>query len=395
MRLAYRIALRFLWTSKGQTLMIALGIAIGISVQIFIGSLIEGLQIDLLDTTIGRSSHVTVLSEEKNQPIANYETIVASLEANFDSVRHVSPSITRGAFIKRSETTASVVVRGFDLDAAKGLYRFEESLLEGGTLPKPGTNEVLIGVKLAEDYAIAIGDTLELSIGTPDSHKAVVTGLLDLKVTALNESWMIGNLGFAQSLFDLAEDEVISVEMQVDEPFTADAVALAVAEKLEGTPELEASALKVDNWKAQNEQLLGGLTGQSSSSLLIQVFVVISVVLGIASVLAITVLQKSRQLGILKAMGINDGTASLVFLFQGFFLGVMGGVFGIAIGLGLLFSFERFALNPDGTPVVPIFINYGFMLLSGGIAISASTLAAIVPAIKSSRLSPIEVIKNG
>ena len=147
--------------------------------------------------------------------------------------------------------------------------------------------------------------------------------------------------------------------------------------------------------EASNEQLLSGLTGQSTSSLMIQVFVVISVVLGIASVLAITVLQKSKQIGILKAMGINDRTSSYIFLSQGFILGVLGGILGIIFGIGLLFIFSNFALNPDGTPVVPIFINPMFIGLSGLIAILASTGASIIPALKSKKLSPIEVIRNG
>lgn len=159
--------------------------------------------------------------------------------------------------------------------------------------------------------------------------------------------------------------------------------------------EIPADGVKFDNWKVQNEQLLSGLSGQTTSSLIIQIFVVISVVLGIASVLAITVLQKSRQIGIMKAMGITDKISSQVFLFQGFMLGILGGILGILFGLGLLWSFSQFALKADGTPVVPIFINFGFIGLSGLIAVIASTLASIIPAIKSRKLSPIEVIKNG
>jgi lipoprotein-releasing system permease protein len=128
---------------------------------------------------------------------------------------------------------------------------------------------------------------------------------------------------------------------------------------------------------------------------MIQVFVIISVVLGIASVLAISVVQKSRQIGILKAMGIKDSTSSLIFLLQGFMLGVFGGVLGILLGFGLLYSFTSFALNPDGTPVVPILINVNFIGFSALVAITASTLAALIPARRSSKLNPIEVIKNG
>ena len=127
---------------------------------------------------------------------------------------------------------------------------------------------------------------------------------------------------------------------------------------------------------------------------MIQVFVMISVLLGIASVLAITVVQKSKQIGILKAMGIKDKTASLIFLFQGLLLGIAGGILGVALGLGLAFVFTKFAVNSDGTPVVPLYIDYKFILLSALIAVGASTLAALIPARKSLKLNPIEVIRN-
>lgn len=153
--------------------------------------------------------------------------------------------------------------------------------------------------------------------------------------------------------------------------------------------------MKIENWKSQNEELLSGLKGQSSSSIMIQVFVLISVVLGIASVLAITVLQKSKQIGILKAMGLKDKTASLIFLSEGFILGLFGAFIGVGLGIGLSFSFTKFALNPDGTPVVPLYIDYKFIALSGFIALASATFAALIPAGKSSKLNPIEVIKNG
>ena len=84
-------------------------------------------------------------------------------------------------------------------------------------------------------------------------------------------------------------------------------------------------------------------------------------VLGIASVLAITVIQKSRQIGILKAMGIKNRSASLIFLFEGLLLGIMGAILGVALGLGLGYMFTKFALNPDGTPVIELYIDYGFI----------------------------------
>lgn len=389
MRLAFKIALRFLTSSKGQTILIALGIAIGISVQIFIGSLIEGLQISLLDATIGNASHISVSASEKNEPINNYETITADIQANYPEVSKISPTLTKGAFLKTGDKTNQIVLRGFELDKADQIYKFSESLLDGGSLPKVSTNEVIIGLNIAADYDVDIGESIEIITPEGDAYEAIVVGFFDLKVASINQSWVIGDLAFAKEVFNYDASQVTAIEMQIDEPFDADLISDRMS------LEIPSEGVKFDNWKAQNEQLLSGLSGQSTSSLMIQIFVVISVVLGIASVLAITVLQKSRQIGILKAMGITDKISSQVFLFQGFMLGILGGLLGILFGLGLLWSFGQFALKPDGTPVVPIFINLGFIGLSGLIAVVASTLASIIPAIKSRKLSPIEVIKNG
>lgn len=389
MRLAFKIALRFLTSSKGQTILIAFGIAIGISVQIFIGSLIEGLQISLLDATIGNASHITVSANEKNEPIDDYETIIADIKANYTEVDKISPTLTKGAFIKTDDKTNQIVLRGFEIDRADQIYKFSDALLDGGALPKVSTNEVIVGLNIAEDYGVELGESLEIITPEGSVFEAKVVGFFDLKVASINQTWVIADLAFAKDIFDYQNTQVTGIEMQVAEPFDADLISDRMS------LEIPVEAVKFDNWKVQNEQLLSGLSGQSTSSLMIQVFVVISVVLGIASVLAITVLQKSRQIGILKAMGITDKISSQVFLFQGFMLGILGGILGILFGLALLWSFSQFALNADGTPVVPIFINFGFIGLSGLIAVVASTLASIIPAIKSRKLSPIEVIKNG
>lgn len=389
MKLAFRIALRFLTSSKGQTVLIAMGIAIGISVQIFIGSLIEGLQISLLDSTIGSSSQMTISAKEKNAAIDDYSDITNKITSDYPQVTEMASNLSQGAFIKTDDQTTQVLLRGFELEKADGIYGFKDALVLGDKLPAIDSNEVIIGVDIAKDYNLDIGNTIELITPAGEMYEALIIGTFDLKVASINQSWVISSLDYAQDVFSFESNQVTGIEMQVEEPFDVDLISVEMTESLGN------DAIVIDNWKVQNESLLSGLSGQSTSSLMIQIFVVISVVLGIASVLAITVLQKSRQIGILKAMGINDKTSSLVFLFQGFILGILGGILGIIFGIGLLYVFSTFALNADGTPVVPIFINYGFIGLSGMIAVTASTLASIIPALKSRKLSPIEVIKNG
>lgn len=383
MKIALKIAWRFLASNRGQTILIALGIAIGVSVQVFIGSLIAGLQKSLVETTIGRSSQVTVSPDARDWLIADAEALTTQIEG-IPGVASVSGAADGSGFARFDGDAWPVLVRGFDLAQAEGIYRFSDALVVGNL---PGDGEVMLGRELMDEAGIAVGDTVTLLTAAGNARDAVVSGEFDLKVSGLNKSWVIGSRTLAQDLFGYGSG-LTSIEMQVDDPFAADAVAAEIAKIL---PE----DLRVDDWKAQNVSLLSGLSGQSISSLMIQVFVMISVVLGIASVLAISVMQKSRQIGILKAMGIKNRTASAIFLAQGLILGVFGALMGVGLGLGLALMFTKFAVNPDGTPVVALFVDPKFIALSGLIAVAASTLAALVPARRSSRLDPMEVIRNG
>ena len=139
--------------------------------------------------------------------------------------------------------------------------------------------------------------------------------------------------------------------------------------------------------------MLTGLKGQSASSYTIQVFVVLSVIVAIASILAITVMQKTKQIGILKAMGITDKQASRIFIIQGGLLGIIGAIFGAVIGIGLFKTFTVFVKNSDGSSLISGSININFVILSLVIAIVACIISSIIPARKSLKLNPVEAIK--
>lgn len=382
--LPFSIAWRFLKSSKGQSFLIALGIAIGVSVQIFIGSLIQGLQIDLVDTTIGSQPQITISTGDKDQKIGDYETLLSQTAQNFPGVKYVSPVADGPALITINSDNFSILMRGMRFADSDGIYKINDRLVDG-TLPV-NANEVLIGRQLQEETGLVLGDDISILSGSGKTANLKVTGIFDLQTASLNRSWVLTTLSTAQSIFGY-EGEITGIEMQSTDVFKADTIAQEIQATLP-------TGLTVDNWKDQNSALLSGLNGQSVSSYMIQVFVLISVLLGIASVLAITVVQKSKQIGILKAMGIRDNTASQIFIIEGLLLGLAGAVLGILLGLGLAFAFTRFALNPDGTPVVPLFINPLFIALSAGVAVVVSTLAALIPARNTSKLDPIEVIRN-
>lgn len=385
MKLAFSIAMRFLKSSKGQTALIVIGITIGVAVQIFIGSLIDGLQVSLVDTTIGSSSQITIASANNETYFENDQALIDDLKEE-EGLSAVSTAFDASGFIIQEEETSPVLMRGFKFEDANEIYKFTDALVEG-ELPDEN-NEVLVGQNLAEKADYQIGDMIDFTSPTGDLEELTITGIFDLGVASLNESWLITELATAQSIFG-EEGNITAIETQVDDVFAADVIAAEIDE------EIKDLNLTTSNWKEQNDQLLSGLTGQSISSYMIQVFVLVAVLLGIASVLAISAVQKSKQLGILKAMGIQDRTAGQIFLFQGFVLGTIGSIIGTGLGIGLMYGFSTFVKNADGSSLVPFYINPTFVLVSVVIAIVSSTIAAFIPAKNSSRLNPMEVIKNG
>ena len=384
MKLPFKISLRFLSSSKGQTFLIAIGIAIGVSVQIFIGSLINSLQKNLINKTIGNSPEIKITSTTEDKLINNYADMESKIVSD-KGVTNLSFTADGAALIKTNENTYSILLRGVNIDDSDKIYNIKSRIYEGHEARND--YETIIGKELQNELGIKINENIEIISNTGKSIELKVVGFYDLGVASLNKSWLLTTLSTSQEIFSLG-DSVTMAEMQTNDLFNADIIANNLSSNL-------GDDYKITNWKDDNTELLSGLNGQSVSSIMIQVFVLISVVLGIASVLAITVLQKSKQIGILKAMGIKDRDASLIFLFEGLLLGIMGAILGVILGFLLSFMFSKFALNPDGTPVIQLYIDYKFIGLSAIIAILSSTIAALIPARRSSKLNLLEVIKNG
>ena len=157
----------------------------------------------------------------------------------------------------------------------------------------------------------------------------------------------------------------------------------------------ERTGLEANSWMKLNEQLLVALRSQASSKYMIQFFVVIAVALGIASVLIVSVVQKAREIGILRAVGTPRGLVLRVFLIQGGVVGLFGSLVGSALGATFAFDFEHMAMNPDGSPTFPVQLDLALFASASLLAISIGLIAAVIPARRAARLDPAEVIRNG
>jgi lipoprotein-releasing system permease protein len=383
MPLSLGIAVRFIIFNKLQSSFIVFGIGAGVAVLIFVGILIDSLQTTLIQRTIGKSPHITIVNNE-DVVISAWQQLLQVIKGT-PGISKTHPTVDGNTFLLAKDKNYPTVLRGFTFDPINDIYVIKDAMVEG-RMPK-SDREVIVGKVLYEDADLTIGDFITLKTATGSTTQFKIVGLFDLKIATPNKQWIITTREAAQEVFQLG-NKITSIEAQVNEVFLANTIDVQIEEKL-------SKDYKVDNWKDLNAQLLSGLQGQTSSSMMIQVFVLLSVVIAIASILSITVTQKSRQIGILKAMGLTDGVSRDVFVFQGFILGSLGTLLGIIIGLGLFAMFAKFAKSSDGIPVVEASLRWSYVLMTGAASLLSAGIAGLFPASKSKKLNPIDIIRNG
>lgn len=382
--LSFSLANRFLKHNRNQTLLVALGIAVGVTAQLFVGMLISSLQQSLINQTLGTSPHILISS---TKPYLDPEDGTTGKIKALSGVTTVLTTADTNGFLIGERKTYPILFRGVSGEATTSLYDLSEKLV-AGTLPAAKT-EVLIGKELADSAKLTLGDriTLQNPSGTRQDYR--VSGVYDLKVAAVNTTWLFSTLEAGES-FGGYGAAVTGIEVQVKDPFTADVVMKdSIAPLVAGK-----DYVTVTNWKAQNASLLSGLQGQSSSSYMIQLFVLVSVLVGITSVLSISVLQQARQIGILKAMGLPNRTAGHVFAWQGAIIGFWGVLAGGLLGFGAFYGFALNVKNPDGTPLIAPVVQWPYVIATLLIAFIVSVLAGALSARRSVKLNPIDVIRS-
>jgi lipoprotein-releasing system permease protein len=243
-----------------------------------------------------------------------------------------------------------------------------------------GGNAAIIGRTVADKLRLELGDRFFVRNAKGDGDFFTVAGIVDLGSVQADAQVFLA-LDRARSFLGLTG--VSAIEVKVADPFEAESLA--------GRLRREFGRVKFESWQERNRELLTALRSQSGSSGVIQFFVLFAISLGIASVLGIAAVQKSRQLGILKAMGVDDRGAARIFLIQGLTLGFGGSIIGIGLGYAIGAAFLRYF----GTGQFGLQLNAFNLVTPAVLAVAGSALASLIPARRASRLSPIEVIRNG
>ena len=381
-----------------QTALIMVGISVGVAVIVFITALILGLQSNIIARTLGTQSHIRVQPpDEKNiitpsrdgsvalvtedkraqrlRSILNWQDVRDTLDT-LPEIKAVSPVVSGPAFARKGEVFKSISILGIDPPRYEKIIPISTDIISGKF--KVGAGDAVIGKILADDLGLRAGNKLRIESG--DGRAAVVTiaGIFEIGVRDLDARFVYVDLKQAQSLLGLYGG-INLIDLTVQDLFAAEATANRIS-RLTG--------LKAESWMQTNAQLVNALASQSLSTSIITFFVALSVAFGIASVLAISVTQRTREIGILRAMGIRRSQILQVFLLQGALLGLIGSAIGASFGYLLVMAFNQFG------PKL-FYIEVPSYLISGAAAVATvvGILAALAPAWRASRLDPVQAIR--
>jgi lipoprotein-releasing system permease protein len=403
----FTVAVRFLREGRFQSVLIIVGVAAGVAVVAYISALITGLQQNTLNKTLGAQAHVVLTPlEERVTPVlpraagevpfsdlqpraqrlrslSNWPLAVASLETR-PGVAAVSPQVAGSGLAQRGEATRAVAVAGVDIARYERVVSLRDKLVAGELRLAPG--EAIAGVTLASDLGVRVGDRITLTTGTAGTRGEVLrlTGLVDLGVRELNRRTLLVPLRTGQTIFDLPGGAT-QIDVTLNDVWAAQGLARQLAQQL---------PYKVESWQDTNSQLVSALNAQSVSTTIIRVVVMLVVVLGIASVLVVSVVQKQREIGILRAMGATRGQVLRIFLLQGALVGGLGSVAGVGLAVLLVDLFTRFVRGADGGPLFDISLSPAMALQIAAVAAVAGVLAAVAPARRASRMDPAQAIRT-
>jgi lipoprotein-releasing system permease protein len=398
-------AIRFLREGRLQSLFIISGVAIGVGVIVFMSALLAGMQANIFKRVLTSQPHITL---ERPKQVARPQrapqpgqSVLATVQkpsqrmASVDQwqkvrdemrrrpdILAVSPTVTGPAFMVRGDASQAISLIGIDPEQYVKIVPLPDKIIRG-TFRMTNT-DMLVGIQLADDLGVQLGDKLRVATALGGNLTLTIVGIFDLGSRGVNQRNVYVLLSTAQNLLNLLGG-VTSIDLTVPDPLRAETIAQSIANE---------TGLDALSWIATNQQFFLGLNAQTFSSQMIRLFVALSVAAGIASVLVVSVVQKSKEIGILRAMGGSRGQMLRVFLIQGGVVGLLGSLLGSVLATGLMAVWRAVAKNPDGTPMFAITVDPQLYFWAAVVATLTGLVAAVTPAIRAARLEPVAAIRG-
>jgi lipoprotein-releasing system permease protein len=402
----WTLAIRFLRQGSFQTFLTVTGAAVGVAVIVFMSALLAAVQNYMFARVLSNQAHVVIApidelarplrdelgaSEmatlqnpmERLASIDQWQNISAAL-SDRQGISAVSAIASGAAFAIRGDLTKPISLQGIDSSTYFKIVDIPGKIQIGSAYL--GSGEILLGTTLASDFGIGLGEKLRVTAGTNRSNDQIfiVVGVFDLGSRDANERTVYVPLRAAQTLLGV-RGGVTSIAISLSDPYDAEIVAAELRGSL---------GVNAKSWIDAVSEFFTALHSQRLANLIIRFFVAVAVALGIASVLMVTVVQRTSEIGILRAMGTSRGQVLRVFLLQGGVIGLLGSVVGSAVGIGFVFLWRTFARNPDGTQFFVVTLSPSLFVATSIIATLTGVLTAILPALGAARLNPVDAIRG-
>jgi len=401
------IAKRYLKSKKTSkfisiiTVISVVGVLIGVAALTFVLSMMNGFEKEVRSRIIGTTAHVSVLSAHQ-EGIENYQELIPAI-SEVKHVQAVSPFVYFKAAISSKEASDGIVVRGIDLEREKKVTDIEENLLVG-TFDLGQKEEELPGIALGASLADRLGVSLDdvvvlFSINRedlaggwtmPKATKFKVKGIFETGMHEYDASLSYISLESAQKLFNLG-DKVTGLEVKIDDLYKAQQVAQELDRKL-------GYRFYALDWMHMHKNLFSWMTLEKYAMFIVLSLIVAVAAFNIISTLIMVVMEKRKDIGILKSMGSTSPSIMKIFMFEGLVVGIIGTILGGALGFILCWIQKTFRLISLPAEIyfissLPIDMRASDFILVALAAVGITFLATLYPAKRAADLTPVDAIR--
>jgi lipoprotein-releasing system permease protein len=410
--LALDIALAHLTSRKRQTLVSLSGVVLGVAFFLAVSSMMRGSEKDFLKRLVDNSPHITVSDEyrlPRVQPAAlrwndgaigisnvkpktetrgirGYRQKLEFVES-LPALR-VAPLLVGSAVLTFAGRQEGVTLSGIVPASIKGVSTIDEKIIAGSIEALAGNpNGIVIGKGLADKFSLGVGSTLAVSAPTTPSRSMKVVGIFRTGMATYDETQTFVLLKRAQVMFN-RPNRVNRFIIQLDDAYAARDVARHIE---------DAIGYKSVSWAEASEDIVSLLIVRNIIMYSVVSAILIVASFGIYNTLSTIVIEKTRDIAIMKSMGFHARDVRAVFLLEGFIVGTVGSVIGLAFGVGLMKALSEVSLKPPGATErinLPVWWGPEQYALAAAFALVSCLVAAYLPARRAGRVHPVDILRG-
>ncbi|WP_440944759.1 ABC transporter permease [Methanosarcina sp. T3] len=384
-----KIALRQVLSRKKQTLFAILAVALAVAVITVMMAMLSGFQDELVTSSIENNPHIVISPQDEKEEFIHLYRHTSARIAEKDGVIAVSPKYLGQVALEYRDNAEGVSLQGVDPVAEENVMKVSEDVVEGDLMALVHTRYgILLGDQLAENLEVNVGDRVDAVFPGSKTTSFKVIGLIHTGTSA-DEVTAYARLDSVQDFFN--EPGVVStIGVRVADPYQAEAIAASIEEE---------TGLDAVSWSEANAEILGLLDTQMIFVNIFYLLIYGIAGFGIANTLITIVAQRTKEIGILKAMGASQKSIMVVFLFQSLVLGAIGLVLGTVLGYIVTIALQNYEIEVPqemyfGLQTLPLEVKPLNFVYAAFFAFIVNAISGIYPARKAAKLDPVKAIES-